>query len=731
MRHPTSPIAVDVGSGVLVAFVNAAYSLSFALLIFSGPLSTGLSSGVAAMVFSAGLSTLAAATFSSYRFAIAGQDTATMAVLSAMVAGISASFSDTGRGGDLQTLVVAALALTTLATGLVLFAIGALKLGLWMRYIPYPVMGGFLAAAGCLLIAGGLKVATGSTVTLQALPSFIEIEQIVHILAALAFALIIVAVRRRLRHFLAMPVLLIVSVALFHVALAVLDISVARAREETWLLPAIQVAPDQGWPWTLVDLADLRWRLLVEQSAEVAAAAGVTAVAILLTATGLEVSSKTSLDLNRELRVGGVSNMVLGLCGGIVSNLTLNRTVLNVAAGARSRVSGLIAGLLCIALSFGGSRAIAYVPTPVLSGLILCMGFSLISDWVVDGWRRLSRLDYVLVLAIMTLIVTRSYLEGIVLGVVASCLIFAIKYSRVRIVKHRLNRQQTTSSVERSPEQQAFLLEQGERIHVLWIQGYLFFGTANRLLDTLWEWVVRPTREPRRFLLLDFREVTGIDSSAAFSFLKLRNVAEKHNVRLIFSAFAPGVRQAFAAEGLWDDRRAIVLEFPTLDLALEWAEERLLKTAGATIRTGADFDAWLEKALGGPDIASRFRRYLEAVRLEQGAELFAQGDQADALYFVRSGRVSVILDRPQAQPIRLRSMTGFTVVGEMGLYRDMTRTAAVVADVPSDVYRLSKSQFRRMERTEPDLSSAFHALIVRILADRLSFATNEIAELLR
>lgn len=759
-RLNLSALAGNLGSGTIVAFVNAAYSLSFALLIFSGPLADGLSAGVATMVFSAGLATLIAAAFSSYPFAVAGPDTASMAVMSAMVVGITTGATLAGGDANLLPHVILALTMTTLVTGITLFAIGALKLDVWMRYIPFPVMGGFLAAAGCLLTAGAIKVATGQTLTASSLPGLVEPASLAHVAAGVACAATIVAMRRLWRHFLVLPAALLAQTAIVHAVIAGFGVPLAQARAETWILPSVSGAGSVSL-WMVASVSTFDWTRLLSQGGEIAAAAGVTAFAILLTTTGLEVTNKAALDLNRELRVSGLSNILLGAAGSVLGNLTFNRTALNVAAGARSRWSGAVAGSLCLGLAFAEGSIAGFVPTPVLSGLLFYMGFGLLRTWLVSGWRRLSRSDYVLVVAIMTLIVTRGYLEGIVLGLIASCLIFALNYSRVRIVKHRLTRQQTSSYVERSLEEQTFLTQHGGRVQVLWLQGYLFFGTAHGLLETLTEWITQPARaEPAssaptrnrrtrgrpamgelastrgagtqpRFLVIDFRQVTGADSSAAFSFLKLRDIAESHGVKLVFSSLAPNVRAPLAAEGLWSDGQSRAFEFPDLDMALEWAEDRLLDAldAGATPRP--DFDAWLARELGGKVIAERFKRYLEPIGLDKGSRLFAQGNPADALFFLRSGRVSVILDRQQSAPIRLRSMTGHTVIGEMGLYRDASRIAAVVADMPSEVFRLSKASFRRMEEQEPDLSSAFHAMIVRILADRLSFASNEIAALLR
>ncbi len=235
-----------------------------------------------------------------------------------------------------------------------------------------------------------------------------------------------------------------------------------------------------------------------------------------------------------------------------------------------------------------------------------------------------------------------------------------------------------------------------------------------------------------RFVVLDFRLVAAIDSSALFSFIKLRNFAEDRNVHLIFCGMSAATEKAFRAEGLFAANDPVISLQANLDLALERAEEAVLRRRQVQPIDGAPaFESWLSRELAGEETARRFLAYVEDIELDQGGYLFHQNEAAESLFFVLSGRVSVILERAEAEAIRLRSMIGYTVVGEMGLYRDATRAASVVADEKTRVYRLSRDSLRRMEAAEPVVASAFHAFIVRTLADRLNFANYEIAALQR
>jgi SulP family sulfate permease len=116
---------------------------------------------------------------------------------------------------------------------------------------------------------------------------------------------------------------------------------------------------------------------------------------------------------------------------------------------------------------------------------------------------------------------------------------------------------------------------------------------------------------------------------------------------------------------------------------------------------------------------SRLMDFLERVEFGEGQVLICQGDEADDLYFLEMGRVSVYLEREDGSPVRLRTLETGTVVGELGLYLPSTRTASVIAEGPTTAYRLTQAAPTELRQSEPELAAAFHELVARLLSDRL------------
>jgi SulP family sulfate permease len=369
------------------------------------------------------------------------------------------------------------------------------------------------------------------------------------------------------------------------------------------------------------------------------------------------------------------------------------------------------------------------LPKFLLGGLIAFLGFDFLLDWLYGTWRKLKRFEYMIVVLIFGVSITAGFLEGVAVGILASSVLFILEYSRIQVVKHALSGQHFRSNVDRAGPQLARLQDLGSQILVLKLQGFIFFGTATRLLDRVRARLER-TDEPLRFLVLDFRLVSGLDSSAVMSFIKMNQLAESHSFQMIFANLPPGLRQQMAASGLLPPDVERIHTFADCDRAIEWCENDLLHGAGLD-PYGYDeaLSVFLERELGEPETAARLIAYLDRQELEKGEHLMRQGDTTGALYFIESGKVAVELEIEEEEPVRLRSI-GPGTVGEIGLYIGLPRTASVVAEDDCTVYRLSASRLARMEREEADLAAAFHKFIARRLASRLANTTEVLQSVL-
>ena len=158
----------DALAGMISAVVLITYCISFAALIFTGDLAGGFSLGLAGLITGTTVTCVVVALTSSFSPADGGPDSPTVAVMSVVAGSVAAALTTKGMSNtEIIINVLVALSVTTLLVGVFLFGLGAFKLGQWLRFVPYPVIGGFLAASGILLITGGMEVVTQTDLTLS------------------------------------------------------------------------------------------------------------------------------------------------------------------------------------------------------------------------------------------------------------------------------------------------------------------------------------------------------------------------------------------------------------------------------------------------------------------------------------------------------------------------------------------------------------------------------------
>ena len=729
----------DLAAGSVCALVTLSYAVSYAALIFSGPaLEPFLSAGLHVALIAAAVVALVVALVSSTPFAIAGPDSNATAILAIMAAGVAGTLTAAGASAErAAAAVLSMLAISAIGTGLIVLALGVLRWGRAVRLLPYPVAGGFLAGSGFLVLAGAFKVLTGQALAWSSLGALQGTPALAWS-TALAVAAALLVLPRVIRHFLVVPAIIVAGIAVFYAGLVVSGSDAESARAQGLLIRSLD---GPGAIAVAVFPARDSWAALLAEWRSFLAMLVVVNVTILLNAAGLELVTRREVELDRELCASGLANLASGLAGGMVGYLSVSRSVLNFQAGASSRAAGVWTAVLCAGVAFGLSSAVSYVPRPVLAGLLLYLGLALLREWLWDAFFKLPLREYALIVGILLLIAVRDIITGVTVGLLVASVFFAYSYSRADYIRHNLSSSTHRSNKERSLEEMAELGRRGTLARALCLQGYLFFALAASLVETVRDLILR---EGVRYLLLDFRMVQGLDASVALAFGKLHQLCARHGVRLVLSGLRPEIHALLVQMRFLPHREIHVV--PDLDRGLEWIEHQLLlpsasdetaprESAGAPATSdGAALpEVDLRKTLAAHFTGEALEVLLglcETLELAPDTALIRQGDPGEALYFVERGEVSVFVPLGDQRRKRVRTLSAGTVVGEMALYSGQPRSADVVAETPCRVRRLSAERFARLEREHPAVAIQFHGFVVRLLAQRLAAANDEIRSLL-
>lgn len=709
------PVLPALFGGAVIGVMEVVLATSFAALIFAGPLRAHLPAGIGLVLFGA----TALLTVVAWRSSLAGtislpQDVPAV-VLSVMAAAIAARLPG---GAETFLTVVLALSVTTLLTGVLFLALGAFRLGDLVRFVPYPVIAGFLAGTGWLLTVGAFGVLVDMPVTWGTMGPLLSAPVAVKWLPAMFFAVVLLLLARRLSHPLLIPAALVVAVAIFYAAVWLGGWTVADAETGGWLLGPLP----QGalWrPWTLEAVTAADWSAVIAQVGSIGTLLLLATLALLLNSTGVELALRADADLNRELRVTGSANVLAALGGGLAGYHALSLTVLADRMRAGRRLTGLVAAATCGAALVMGSSVLGFVPRAVLGGLLAFIGLGLLVEWAWETARRLPRLEHVVVLVILAVMAVSGFMLGVAVGMALAIGLFVGAYSRTPVVKHALTGTTFRSNVDRSSSQHALLREHGDELLVLELVGFLFFGTANALLEQIVDRLEDTDRPPLRFLVLDLRRVTGMDSSAVLSLAKIHRRLRDAGAVMVLTTVPAPLRPRLERGGLLagEDLRYAV----DLDRGVQWCEDRLLGEHAEAEGDAAGPTSLLSALVAreGEFDIERFRGYLEPVEVAAGDVVIQEGEDSDGLYFLARGRLTVELACDGPAPIRLRELAPGTVVGELSQYLGIRRTASVVATAPSTLYRLDASAFGVMEARDPRLAAALHRLFARLLAQRL------------
>jgi len=448
-----------------------------------------------------------------------------------------------GPAGAFIVLVAATVAqhgidgllLATFLSGLMLAAIGLLRLGTFIKYIPYPVTVGFTAGIATIIFASQVKDLLGLTLAGPEPGPFIpKLEALGRALptanaAAIAVAALsigaILLVRRLRPHW---PSYLI-AVALAAVLTVALGLPVETIGTRFGGVPSSLPAPR---------LPDLSWARIQEVLPAALSFTLLGGIESLLSAVVADSMSGRRHRSNCELLAQGLANMGSALFGGICVTGTIARTATNVRAGARGPVSGMLHSVFLLLFMMAAAPLAAYIPLSALAGVLAVVAWTMAEKHQFATLIRASLGDAVVLLATFGLVVFRDLTEGILAGFGIGALLFLHRMAQAVEVDRP-----DTANGGRQPYDAAIATDPD--VVTYRISGAFFFGAAagvSAALDRIGE-------HPKAYVI-DFSAVPVIDSTAAATIEGFARKARRHGVAIYIAAARRPVLRTLLAHGV-------------------------------------------------------------------------------------------------------------------------------------------------------------------------------------
>jgi SulP family sulfate permease len=706
-------------AGVVAGVLSITFMFSYSAVIFAEELAVFIPRATGQMLFGAVVISLIVALFGQLRGTVALPQDNPTAILAIMAASIAATSAATGDGEQVYVFVTLIMALSALLAGGIFYAIGHWRLTGLVQYIPYPVIGGFLAGTGWLLFKGSFSVMADVPFDLTNLSALGAVIQLW--LPGVIFAITVFVVTMRFSHFLVMPGLIMMAVVLFYLGMLITDSSLAHAIQARWLLEPF--GGDGLWrslDWGAI--AEVKWTHVWDQIGGISTILVIATISILLNLTALESAFQRELDFNREMRTVGVANALGAFGGTLIGYHYVSLSTLGHRMKGDTRVVGLVVALMCLLALTVGAGALSYFPKYVLGGLVMFVGISFLWDWVVQSWRRLSKGDFAIIVLILGVVETVGFLEAVAFGIGATAVLFIISYSQINVVRHTLSGRELHSHIDRSSRQRDVLLEKGEGTQILSLQGFIFFTTTNGLIQRV-EQRLADSRHPLRYLVIDFTHVTGLDTSALHGFVKIKQKVSDHDAKLVLCNLSPQVKHVFVSERFDDGDAVVDTMFSDLDHALGWCEDRILEEAGIVPRPESHpLDEVLADAFPDGDSVTRFKLALSRQEIAAGDSLVHQHDHRRAIHFLEKGTMTVSVDKGEGRNYRLRLIGPGSLIGAAGFFHSDSDESLVTVEADEDavVYTLTMEALEKLNTAAPEVYAMFQRFLLVYLSDRLA-----------
>ncbi len=713
----------ELSAGLVASLSALTNCFAFGALIFSGPLHIFLSQGIAASLLTCAVTAVIIALTSRFPIAIGAPTAGISALLAVLMASLAPAMSSLPPP-QMLALAYAALFTATAAVAVTLLLLGFIRAGKLVRFVPYPVIAGFMGATGWLVMAGAVKMSTDVSLGLAGLTQFAQPREGRLLAILLVWTAVLWVLTKKVKHPLTLPVALVVASLATYLALPFLGISGEAAHKQGFLFSVT----DTSWPGiSALNGAYLQadWRLILVSAGAIGAIGAVVVIAVLQTlslATGLEMTTRIEADLDHELRSMGWANVATAALGGYVGQVALSATTVNRAAGGTSRLTGVVVSLVALLAMLGAGTALEYIPRFVLGGALLMQGLRLVQEWAVATYRTLPRLEWLLIVAMIVITAWFGFVTAEVVALLAACVLFALSVSRAGVVRAISGLNARTSTLVRPEAEMLLLAEHGSAVQIIDLRGFVFFGSTHELRETVKALLAE--HKPL-MLIFDFNKVIGIDSSAATAMVGISRLLRDRNVQTRIVGLSPAVSSICRSAGFAED----VVALANIDAALEQGEDMVIVRHASGSSEHVSFPDWMSSLLDGAQNVTTLRQYLVSTPYQSGTYLCRQGDPTNDLYLIETGRLSALVQSDSGAPIRLRAFGANTLVGEIAFVLNVPRTASLRVDEDAIVWSLSRSAYSDLLAAHPGLMVVLMQSMLRLQVERLSFATRRIADL--
>jgi len=738
MANPkTNTLAGDFWGGMAAMLVALPAAIAFGVTIFATLGGSYAAYGALAGILGATALGLVASLFGGTNRLITAPCAPAAAVLSAF------AIEQIQRGTPVEAILLL-LTVLGLSAGLLQLTFGLVGLGRLIKYMPYPVVSGYLSAVGLIILGSQLPKLLGTPTGTSLWRSLTTpaLWQWQGVGVGVVTALIMV-LAPRMTKLVPAAILALLGGVLTYFGLSLFDDNLLRLAGNTLVVGPLDGGGGGAGTGTgdgFVDGFLGRWQGMsqfgIEQVGNMIMPALTLAVLLsidtLKTCVVLDALTHSRHNSNRELIGQGLGNIASSLVGGLPGAGTMGATLVNMSSGARTKVSGLIEGILALLAFLVLGRLIAWVPVAALAAILTVIGVRMIDRTSLHFLKsRATVLDFTVIAAVVGVALTFSLIAASATGIVLAILLFVREQIGGSVVRRKGYGNQTFSKRVRLPAEMEILEQRGDAAVIFELQGSLFFGTTDQLYSAL-----EAELKTCTYVILDMRRVQSVDVTAAHMLEQVEDMLAERKGFLLFSRLPSNLpsgqdmQQYLDTVGLVQTQSQVKV-FGDLDEAVEWVEDRII--AGATLQHEDEklldlheidvFKGRKEETMAALEACMEKR----SVRI--GERIFASGETGDELFLIRRGAVRIMLPLNERQSIHLSTFGRGNFFGEMAFLDGAARSADAIAHNEVELFVLPRKNFDRLANEHKMVAMNLLEGIASALAARLRYANAEMRAL--
>ncbi|MFZ2891078.1 SulP family inorganic anion transporter [Sulfuricurvum sp.] len=434
-------------------------------------------------------------------------------------------------------------------------------------------------------------------------------------------------------------------------------------------------------------------------------------------------------DSNQELIAQGSANIASALLGGMPGSGTMGATMVNISSGAESRLSGIIEGGMAILAFVILGTLISWIPIAALAGILIVIGLRMIDKHSIKLLQtRKTVFDFLIILSVVITALSVGLIAAAGIGFVLAIILYIAQQIGVSVVYRHTDGVDAHSKLVRSKEENTILRKKGGEFSVYELHGSLFFGTANQLYSML-----KNDLQFKKYIIMDMKRIQTVDLTAAHILLQIKDILHERNGYLLLCRLphklptGDDMEDYFNHVGLLKHLSPIKI-FDDLDDAIEWAEDMIIQKERVqsyreVLLSLYDFDLFKGRKV---ETVAEIESLVESRSYTKGETIYLEGEGQGEIFLIRRGLVRVMLPCEGRNPVHLSTLGQNNFFGEFSFLEGKPHYTDAVASTDIDLYCISREAFDIFSVHHKKAAFHFMQSLATVLAERLRMTRSEL-----